>query len=117
MKTKLCALLFFLTYQTLSTAQGLTLQKAPSLSAPTRTQRDNNLNAFYLLPLYSNSINRFETPPSATLATGALARYQFNPANLPFFCKIEYDMAKGKKIPFKFRLGDVQYVDELEKKK
>jgi len=43
--------------------------------------------------------------------------FAFNPDNLPFFCKIEYGMMKGKSLPVKFRLGDVQYVDELEKKK
>ncbi len=41
----------------------------------------------------------------------------FDKKNLPFFCRIEYDMVKQKNIPVKFRLGDVQYVDELEGKK
>jgi hypothetical protein len=36
---------------------------------------------------------------------------------LPFFCKIEYKMGLQKKLPLKFRLGDVQYVDELERKR
>lgn len=35
---------------------------------------------------------------------------------MPFFCKIEYKMGLNKKLPVKFRLGDVQYVDELEGK-
>ena len=35
---------------------------------------------------------------------------------MPFFCKIEYKMGLNKKLPLKFRLGDVQYVDELEGK-
>ena len=35
---------------------------------------------------------------------------------LPFFCKIEYKMGINQKLPIKFRLGDVQYVDELEGK-
>ncbi|MDX1910417.1 MAG: hypothetical protein SFV22_02970 [Saprospiraceae bacterium] len=33
---------------------------------------------------------------------------------LPFFCKIEHDWAKGTRIPLKFRLGSVEYVDALE---
>ncbi len=33
---------------------------------------------------------------------------------LPFFCKIEYKMGLNKSLPIKFRLGDVQYVNELE---
>jgi len=35
--------------------------------------------------------------------------------NLPFFCKIEHDWAKNRaRIPIKFRLGSVEYVDWLE---
>ena len=41
----------------------------------------------------------------------------FSVETLPFFCKIEYKMGLNKKLPLKFRLGDVQYVDELEGKK
>ena len=37
--------------------------------------------------------------------------------NLPFFCKIEHDWAKNEaRIPLKFRLGSVDYVDWLEGK-
>jgi hypothetical protein len=44
---------------------------------------------------------------------------QYDPNKLPFFCKIEYKMGINSKtkMPMKFRLGDVQYVDELEKKR
>lgn len=35
---------------------------------------------------------------------------------LPFFCKIEHDWAKKSRIPLKFRLGSVEYVDWLEGK-
>ena len=41
----------------------------------------------------------------------------FSVETLPFFCKIEYKMGLQKKLPIKFRLGDVQYVDELERKR
>jgi hypothetical protein len=40
----------------------------------------------------------------------------FSVEALPFFCKIEYKMGLNKKLPIKFRLGDVQYVDEMEGK-
>jgi hypothetical protein len=53
--------------------------------------------------------NKFLTPTPIPLV--------FNPATLPFFCKIEYNIAKGKSIPFKFRLGDVQYEEEMEGKR
>ncbi len=36
---------------------------------------------------------------------------------LPFFCKIEHKMGLNQKFPLKFRLGDVQYVDEMEGKR
>ena len=40
----------------------------------------------------------------------------FSVEALPFFCKIEYKMGLNQKVPVKFRLGDVQYVDQLEGK-
>ena len=40
----------------------------------------------------------------------------FSAETLPFFCKIEYKMGLNQKLPVKFRLGDVQYVDQLEGK-
>ncbi len=37
--------------------------------------------------------------------------------DLPFFCKIEHDWAKNRaRVPLKFRLGSVDYVDWLEGK-
>jgi hypothetical protein len=41
--------------------------------------------------------------------------YSYN--NLAFFCKIEVKMEKAAKLPIKFRLGDVDYVDRLEGKR
>ena len=40
----------------------------------------------------------------------------FSVETLPFFCKIEYKMGFNQKLPIKFRLGDVQYVEQLEGK-
>ena len=69
--------------------------------------------------------------PSVFLPKNALNTYQntainvkkptqvpsiFSVETLPFFCKIEYKMGLNKKLPIKFRLGDVQYVEELEGK-
>ena len=36
--------------------------------------------------------------------------------NLAFFCKVEVKLEKAAKFPVKFRLGDVNYVDQLEGK-
>ncbi len=40
----------------------------------------------------------------------------FNPNNLPIFCKIEHQIEKSSKIGFRFRLGDLNYVNMLENK-
>ena len=42
--------------------------------------------------------------------------FVFSVNNLPFFCKLEYKMGVEKQYPLKIRLGDVQYVDQLEGK-
>lgn len=36
---------------------------------------------------------------------------------LPFFCKIEHKIERSGKIPFRFRLGDLNYVNMLENKR
>ncbi len=41
----------------------------------------------------------------------------FYSSNLSFFCEKELKLEKRTGIPFKFRLGSVQYVDYLEGKK
>lgn len=41
----------------------------------------------------------------------------FNASNLPFFCKIEHKIETGSKIAFRFRLGDLNYVNMLENKR
>lgn len=35
---------------------------------------------------------------------------------LPFFCRIEHKLGKKNRVPVKFRLGSVEYVDWLEGK-
>ena len=41
---------------------------------------------------------------------------QWTSETLPFFCRIEHDLGKKNRVPFKFRLGSVEYVDWLEGK-
>lgn len=40
----------------------------------------------------------------------------YNYEELAFFCKLEVQMEKSTKIPIRFRLGDVQYIEKLEGK-
>jgi hypothetical protein len=40
-----------------------------------------------------------------------------SPHRLPHFCRWEAAIEKNTKIPFRFRLGNVQYVDQLENKR
>lgn len=40
----------------------------------------------------------------------------FKANNLPFFCKIEHNIEKKSKIPLRFRIGDLNYVNMLENK-
>lgn len=41
---------------------------------------------------------------------------QFSPSDMAFFCRIEYRMEKALRFPVKVRLGEVQYVEEMEGK-
>ena len=55
-------------------------------------------------------------------AKGNTTRQQSQPLayaykDLAFFCKIEVQLEKSIKMPIKFRLGSVDYVDYLEKKR
>ena len=43
------------------------------------------------------------------------AAYNFQ--KLAFFCKVEVRMEKSARLPVKFRLGSVDYVDRLEQKR
>lgn len=42
---------------------------------------------------------------------------KFNPKHLPFFCRIEHVIETKSRIPFRFRIGDLNYVNILENKK
>jgi hypothetical protein len=83
-------------------------------SATTFNQRDS----FSL-----NPYTKFKAPPSVQNAFGMSLNsiltpisFVFSVNNLPFFCKLEYKMGVEKQYPLKIRLGDVQYVNQLEGK-
>ena len=59
---------------------------------------------------------RCASPPNK-IPQQAVFLPRWSAATLPFFCKIEYDWAKNKsRVPIKFRLGSVEYVDWMEGK-
>ncbi len=62
------------------------------------------------------------SPPAGPLAAPTNATppswhsVEWSAEQLPFFCRIEYRLGKKTRVPFKFRLGSVEYVDWLEGK-
>jgi hypothetical protein len=101
-----------LSFSHLSTAQtvGLSLKSVkkatPSVGLPPQ---------YPSVFLPKNALNAYQNP-SLSVKKPTQVPSVFSVEALPFFCKIEYKMGLNKKLPVKFRLGDVQYVDELEGK-
>jgi hypothetical protein len=80
--------------------------------------KSNHRDSFAL-----NPYTKFKVGPSVPNAFGMSLNsiltpisFVFSVNNLPFFCKLEYKMGVEKQYPLKIRLGDVQYVDQLEGK-
>jgi hypothetical protein len=69
--------------------------------------KSNHRDSFAL-----NPYTKFKVGPSVFTPIS----FVFSVNNLPFFCKLEYKMGVEKQYPLKIRLGDVQYVDQLEGK-
>ena len=72
-------------------------------------------------PLRPNNFMIFKTIPTVPLnlntpTLNPIFLPEWSAESLPFFCKIEHVWAKKGRIPFKFRLGSVEYVDWLEGK-
>lgn len=61
-----------------------------------------------LLPVFQKA----EVPPQPS----AVFLPRWSPADLPVFCRIEHEIGKHLPVMVKFRLGSVEYVDQLEGK-
>ena len=82
----------------------------------------NNVKAMPKLPpqypsiFFQKNIAKSVDNQTVSLKKPTFVPSIFSVEALPFFCKIEYKMGLNQKVPIKFRLGDVQYVDQLEGK-
>lgn len=64
----------------------------------------------------TTTLPRIDFPDDKSLVYNHLVLPHWEAESLPFFCRIEYDLAKKSNVPLKFRLGSVEYVDWLEGK-
>ncbi len=78
-------------------------------SAPTTVLKVNP--GFLSLPLYAMTSTK-QQPPS--LSQQFLAPYDVK--DIAFFCRLEVKLEKKIGLPFKFRLGEVQYTERMEGK-
>ncbi|MBK8515582.1 MAG: hypothetical protein IPL55_04615 [Saprospiraceae bacterium] len=66
----------------------------------------------------SNFVNMFDFKPSLfELKSKNVLVKKFDASTLPLFCKLEYQIESKSKVAFRFRLGDLNYVNMLENKR
>lgn len=71
----------------------------------------------FLLELTDPSLRLFSPKNwAAPTAQSCVVLPRWSAAELPLFCKIEHQIGRRLPMPFKFRLGSVDYVDWLEGK-
>ena len=62
------------------------------------------------------SINILSQEETTVIALNNQVPKVYNYDHLAFFCKLEVQIESITKVPIKFRLGDVQYIEKLEGK-
>lgn len=68
----------------------------------------------FLKPIHTDKL--FDFSPNLTITSNRTIFNRFDANKLPLFCKIEHQIEKSSKIAFRFRLGDLNYVNMLENK-
>ncbi len=110
-KTLLAAFAFtFLAHSTTAQTVGLSLNKLKT------TQKPVGIPPQYLTVFLPKKVIKSIDNQAISDKKMSVVPCVFSVETLPFFCKIEYKMGFNQKLPIKFRLGDVQYVDQLEGK-
>jgi len=73
-----------------------------------------NLSGIRLNP---KAIGRVYLPPSSIIPLRiSLLQNNFDAQKLSFFCQKEWQLEKATSIPFRFRLGSLEYTNYLEQK-
>ncbi len=70
----------------------------------------------YCFQLISYNENDMPRPKTMFLNKIDLSETAFNCSDLALFCRLELKVEKAAKIPVKFRIGEVQYVERMEGK-
>ncbi len=79
-------------------------------------KKDNKIQPFGLTQKPTNQLFTLSKGSSLKPVMSFLVTPNFYVTQLGFFCKQEIKLEKITKLPFKFRLGSVQYCDWMEGK-